>query len=140
MASYVYNKNPNGTTYVYENTSYWDKETKTTKHKRKIVGHLDPDSGKIVPNRKKGDAAKKHAETLPSKTQHCSVKTAGVSQLLDKAVTNICLNKVLASVFPEDWSIILTCAYYLVSEGNAFFDADIWKQINMVPLTGSLES
>lgn len=28
MSSYVYVKNPNGKTYVYENTTYWDKETK----------------------------------------------------------------------------------------------------------------
>ena len=28
MASYVYVKNPNGTTYVYENESYWDKRSK----------------------------------------------------------------------------------------------------------------
>ena len=25
MASFVYVKNPNGTTYVYQNESYWDK-------------------------------------------------------------------------------------------------------------------
>lgn len=28
MASYVYVKNPNGTTYVYQNESYWDKAEK----------------------------------------------------------------------------------------------------------------
>ena len=28
MSSYVYVKNPNGKTYVYENTTYWDKESK----------------------------------------------------------------------------------------------------------------
>ena len=58
MSSYVYVKNPNGKTYVYENTTYWDKETKTCKHKRVSVGHLDLDTGAIVANRKKGDAAK----------------------------------------------------------------------------------
>ena len=54
MSSYVYVKNPNGKTYVYENTTYWEKETKTCKHKRVSVGHLDPDTGAIVANRKKG--------------------------------------------------------------------------------------
>ena len=54
MSSYVYVKNPNDKTYVYENTTYWDKETKTCKHKRVSVGHLDPDTGAIVANRKKG--------------------------------------------------------------------------------------
>ena len=40
MSSLVYLKNPNGTTYVYENISYWDKETKTSKQKRKSIGHI----------------------------------------------------------------------------------------------------
>lgn len=30
MASYVYVKTPNGTTYVYENESYWDKAAQKT--------------------------------------------------------------------------------------------------------------
>ena len=54
MSSYVYVKNPNGKTYVYENTTYGEKKTKTCKHKRVSVGHLDPDTGAIVANRKKG--------------------------------------------------------------------------------------
>ena len=29
MASLVYLKHKNGTTYVYENVSYWDKKSKT---------------------------------------------------------------------------------------------------------------
>jgi len=45
MSSYVYVKNPNGKTYVYENTTYWDKESKSCKHYRKSIGHLDPDTG-----------------------------------------------------------------------------------------------
>ena len=30
MASIIHIKNPNGTTYVYENISYWNKENKKT--------------------------------------------------------------------------------------------------------------
>ena len=69
MSSYVYVKNPNGRTYVYENTTYWDRETKTKtcKHKRVSIGHLDPDTQKIVPNRKKGDAARRRAASIPDK-------------------------------------------------------------------------
>lgn len=141
MSSLIYNNNPNGITYVYENVSYWDKKTKTTKHKRKSIGHIDPQSGKIVPNRKKGDAAKKRAALNPViETSHCSVQTSGVSRLLDKAVSDIGLQKVLASVFPEDWSRIMTCAYYLVSEGGALVHADKWKESNVVPFTDSLAS
>ena len=77
MSSYVYVKNPNGKTYVYENTTYWDKETKTCKHKRVSVGHLDPDTGAIVANRKKGDAAKNKVKLQENK-EHCIVTNTGV--------------------------------------------------------------
>lgn len=51
MSSKVYVKGKNGKTYVYENESYWDKETKKVKHKRKCIGHLE--NGEIVENHKK---------------------------------------------------------------------------------------
>lgn len=43
-------------------------------------------------------------------------------------------------MFPEDWSKIMTCACYLVSEGGALCHADKWKESNKVPFTGSLIS
>ena len=140
MSSLVYLKNPNGTTYVYENISYWDKETKTSKQKRKSIGHIDPTSGKIVPNRKKGDSARNRLESEAAETQRCTVLTCGVTRLLDKAVSDIGLQKVLASVYPYDWSRILTCAYYLVSEGGALCHVEKWKNTNAVPFTESLAS
>lgn len=52
MASYVYVKNPNGTTYVYQNESYWDKAEQKTKHHRKCIGKIHPETNEIIPNRK----------------------------------------------------------------------------------------
>ncbi len=50
MASYVYVKNPNGTTYVYQNESYWDKAEQKTKHHRKCIGKLHPETNELIPN------------------------------------------------------------------------------------------
>lgn len=50
MASLVYLKHKNGTTYVYENVSFWDKKSKKPKSKRKCIGHLDPETGAVQPN------------------------------------------------------------------------------------------
>ena len=55
MSSLVYVKNPNSKIYVYSNVSVYDKETKKVKHIRKSIGHLDPATGEVVPNRRKGD-------------------------------------------------------------------------------------
>jgi len=38
-----------GLTYAYESHSYWDKEKKMTRAKRKLIGRVDPDTGEITP-------------------------------------------------------------------------------------------
>lgn len=56
-----------GTTYVYESESYWDKEKKQPRSRRKLIGKLDEKTGEIVPTgksgRKKGSAGT--ADTAP---------------------------------------------------------------------------
>jgi hypothetical protein len=37
---------------VYEAEAYWDKTKKQSRYKdRRMVGHIDPDTGELVPNR-----------------------------------------------------------------------------------------
>ena len=48
-----YNKE-NGTTYVYDSVSYWDKEKQQPRSKRKLIGKLDPVTGEIVPTGGRG--------------------------------------------------------------------------------------
>ena len=47
-----YNKKT-GVTYVYESHSYWDKEKKQHRSDRKLIGKIDPETGEIIPTRKK---------------------------------------------------------------------------------------
>lgn len=61
MTAVVYQRNKNnGTTYVYESISYWDKEKKQSRAKRKCIGKLDSNTGEVIPNQKK----KSHQEIL----------------------------------------------------------------------------
>ena len=46
-----YNKK-RGVTYVYESVSYWDKELKQPRSRRRLLGRRDPSTGEIVPTRK----------------------------------------------------------------------------------------
>ncbi len=41
-------------TYVYESQSYWDREKKQPRSRRKLIGKLDPETGEIVPTGKPG--------------------------------------------------------------------------------------
>ncbi|TYC82188.1 transposase, partial [Acetobacterium wieringae] len=55
-----------GITYAYQNESYWDKEKKQSRAKRKLLGKVDPVTGDIISTRsyKKKDHK---AELVPAK-------------------------------------------------------------------------
>ena len=38
-----------GITYVYSSESYWDKEKKAPRNRRKLIGKVDPQTGDVVP-------------------------------------------------------------------------------------------
>lgn len=42
-----------GITYVYESESYWDKEKKQPRNRRKLIGKLD-EAGNIIPTGRQG--------------------------------------------------------------------------------------
>lgn len=49
MSSIVYQTNKQtGITYAYESVSYWDKEKKQPRSKRKYLGRVDPDTNEII--------------------------------------------------------------------------------------------
>ena len=58
-----------GTTYVYESESYWDKEKKQPRSRRKLIGKLDEETGEIIPTgksgRKKGTGQKQEGSDSP---------------------------------------------------------------------------
>lgn len=50
MSSIVFQHDKrSGITYAYESTSYYDKEKKQPRAKRKLIGRVDPQTGQIVP-------------------------------------------------------------------------------------------
>ena len=57
-----------GTTYVYESESYWDKEKKQPRSRRKLIGKLD-ENGDVIPTgksgRKKGTSGQKEDAVSP---------------------------------------------------------------------------
>ncbi len=55
------------TTYVYESESYWDPEKKQSRSRRKVIGKIDPDTGKIIPTGQRGRKKKEpDGATTPS--------------------------------------------------------------------------
>ena len=54
-----------GITYVYESESYWDKEKKQPRNKRKLIGKIDPETGEIIPTRNHTSDAPNNPDDLP---------------------------------------------------------------------------
>ncbi len=54
MSSIVYQiDKKTGAKYAFESISYWDKDKKQPRSKRKYLGKVDPETGKIIPSRGK---------------------------------------------------------------------------------------
>ena len=90
------------------------------------MGYLDPDTGEIIPNYRKGDKQMKPSSDAAA--DHCVVASTGIRNLFDKAVSDIKLDAPLKAIFPNDWERILACAYYLVSEGGALAHVEKWQR------------
>ena len=52
MASIVYQiEKKTGAKYAFESVSYWDKDKKQPRSKRRYLGKVDPETGEIIPSR-----------------------------------------------------------------------------------------
>ena len=51
-----------GITYVFESHSYWDKEKKAPRNTKKIIGKIDPETGEMVPTRRRKSNSSESSE------------------------------------------------------------------------------
>lgn len=100
-----------GIVYVYEAESKWDPEKKQSRYgKRKLVGHVDPATGEVVPNR----PTKPSAATPSAKREFC-----GACELLSAAAEESGVASALRHACPKDATRVLSLAQYMVCEGTA---------------------
>ena len=129
MSSIVYLRNrKSNTVYAYLNESIWDPEKKKCVNKRKCIGHVDPETGQIVPNR-------------ANKARECPVvKSHYLCDVYDKIVENIKLKEALSLSFPDDWKKILSVAYYLTATERELQFSKQWSEENATPYNNVLTS
>lgn len=66
MASIIKKLNKQtGITYVYESESYWDKEKKQPRSRRRLIGKIDEETGEIVPTSGKRGRKKENLTDIP---------------------------------------------------------------------------
>lgn len=69
MASIVY-RTIKGTKYAYSSESYWDREKKAPRTRRKYLGKVDPDSGEITRVYKKSKQTEKEDVQMAGTSEH----------------------------------------------------------------------
>ena len=145
MAAIVFQTNKKtGITYAYESFSYWDKEKKQSRAKRKCIGKVDPQTGKIIPTRKKKLEYKQGMQEAirgPEPTIEASHSFYGATHLFDLIGEKIGLTKDLAICFPDTYKQILSVAYYLILEDkNPLSRFPKWAGIHKHPFGKGLPS
>ena len=128
-----------GNTYVYESTSYWDKEKKQPRSRRKLIGRLDPETGNVVPTDGRGKRRGQAHPDNPAKRGPVPVVRTerlffGATYLFDQigAVTGVTAD--LKACFPHTYKQILSVAYYLILEDqNPLFRFKKWAALHRHP-------
>ena len=135
-----------GITYVYESTSYWDKEKKQPRSKRVLVGRLDPDTGKIIPTDGRGKRRNQTNLENPAKrgpvpVTHTERLFYGATYLFDQIGAETGVTADLKTCFPKTYKQILSVAYYLILEDqNPLFRFKKWARLHMHPYGSDIPS
>ena len=100
-----------GTVYVYEAEARWDPKRKQSRYgRRRLVGHVDPGTGEVVPNRPTRASAPSPASRR---------EFYGACALLDAVADESGVAAALRRALPGTWDQVLSLAHYMVCEGSA---------------------
>ncbi|MGM0384218.1 MAG: IS1634 family transposase [Thermodesulfobacteriota bacterium] len=143
MAAIVYQTNKKtGVTYAYESISYWDKDKKQSRAKRKCIGRVDPDTQKIIPTRKKTPhTSKEKAKRGPVPITRAARCFYGATYLFDRIGENAGVIQDLQKCFPETYQQILSIAYFLILEDrNPLSRFPRWAAVHRHPCGENISS
>ncbi|MBE6517195.1 MAG: hypothetical protein E7Z67_03295 [Thermoplasmata archaeon] len=115
MSSLVYLRNKtNNRVYVYTNERNGERNGKPT-YVRRCIGHLDEDTGEIVPNTPRSDSPK------------AELRFTGLSKAIMDISDRIGLSDSLKVTFGPIWKDILTCAMYGLTGNTDLSSIERWS-------------
>lgn len=145
MPAIVYQTNKKtGIKYAYESHSYWDKEKKQSRARRKCIGKVDPATGQIVPTRKrKSPSLENEARSKPGPVAitHPARYFYGATYLFDRLGEMLGITADLKRCFPDSYRQILSLAYYLIlEENNPLSRFPKWSALHIHPYGRNIPS
>ena len=100
-----------GIVYVYEAEAKWDPEKKQSRYgRRRLVGHVDPETGEVVPNR----PTRPSAAAPAARREFC-----GACELISRAADESGVAGALRAACGRDADEVLSLAQRLICEGTA---------------------
>lgn len=108
--SFLFDQRVGKYTYVYEITSYWDKEQKRTRQRRVRIGKRDPVTGEII------------------KQQRPLSSEYGPVYFLWHILDRLGLVEALKAAFPDVARELLLLACFQVAEEQALYLCDLWLE------------
>ena len=140
MAAIIHQKDKrSGITYAYESVSYWDKEKKQSRARRKLIGKVT-DDGTIVPTDGRGHNRGKAKQEAKEETLKQLPKRSfyGATYLFDAIGEKLGLTKDLKACFGKRYTKILSLAYYLILEAHSpLFRFEKWGCCTGIPMVKS---
>ena len=107
-----------GVTYVYESISYWDKDKRQSRAKRRCIGRIAPGTKEVIPTQKREalTGSGKEAKRGPVPITRTARSFYGATYLFDRIGDDTGVKEDLKACFPDSYRQILSIAYYLILE------------------------
>jgi transposase len=117
-----------GEKYVYKYTRYFRNTNGDPRNEAKLIGKLDADSGRMIPNNNYYEIFNVTPE-IPD----ISVWSYGLTYLIHKSCQDIGLMDCLQETFGEQTEEIVALASFIIREGNAMDGIDDFQERNLMP-------
>ena len=133
-----------GITYAYESISYWDKEKRQSRSRRRLIGRVGAD-GEIIPTdgrcRHDGENPLRTRRRGPLPVTQIQRSYYGATYLLDAIADSTGVADDLRRCFPDDYRKILSVAYFLILGGSrALMNFRYWAADHLHPHGADLSS
>ena len=118
--SYRFDQNVRGHIYVYEVTSFWDKEKKQPRQKRVYIGKKDPSTGRII-------------KSTQRSSKPIGSRDVGATHLLKEVSQKLNLLQNIKEVFPNDYENILYLSFFKIIKKEPYYLYHLWCDGSYVP-------
>jgi transposase len=117
-----------GDRYVYKYTKYYRNKDGNPRNKAKIIGKYVTETGKMIPNTNYYEMF-----NATDDIHQIDVFRYGYTYIIKKSCKDIGLLDCLKNVFGKKAFEIIAVASYIICEGNAMDDIDVFQESNLIP-------